>query len=83
MEDCDKMRYKYKSDFVARSEKCYITSSRCKYDWPSGGPFQYKTLSSTRRITHSGTAECYHINENARVVKDLDIIIIDVSTCQV
>ena len=36
---------------------------------------QYKTLISTRRITHSGT-ECYHINENARVVNALDIIII-------
>ena len=47
--------------------------------WPSGGPFQYKTrLSSTRRITHSGT-ECYHIDENARVVDDLDIIIIMIS----
>ena len=35
----------------------------------------HKTLSSTRMITHSGT-ECYHINENARVVNDLDIIIV-------
>ena len=44
-------------------------------DCPSGGPFQYKTLISTRRITYSGT-KCYHINENARVVNALDIIII-------
>ena len=44
---------------------------------PSGGPFQYKTLISTRMIPHSGT-EYYHINENARVVNALDIIIINI-----
>ena len=36
-------------------------------DWPSGGPFRYETLSSTRRITHSGT-EGFHINENVQEV---------------
>ena len=45
-------------------------------DWPaSGGPFQYHTLISTRRITQSGT-ECDHMHEYARVVNTLNIIII-------
>ena len=43
-------------------------------DRSSGGPFQYKTLSSTRRITHSGT-EGFHINENARVVNVLRLLL--------
>ena len=44
-------------------------------DWLSGGPFQYNTLISPRRITHSGTG-CYQINEYARVVNALNNIII-------
>ena len=50
-----------------------------RYTWSwivrlSGGPFQYKTLSSTRRITLSGT-EGFHINENARVVNILRLLL--------
>ena len=44
-------------------------------DWPSAGPFQYKTLSSTCKSTHSGT-EGFHINENARVVNVLRLLLL-------
>ena len=46
-------------------------------DRPSGGPFQYKTLSSTRRITHSGT-EGFHISEKARVVNVLRLLLLSI-----
>ena len=36
-------------------------------DRPPGGRFQYKTLSSTHRISRTGT-EGFHIYENSRVV---------------
>ena len=44
-------------------------------DWPSGGPFQYNTLISTRRITHSGT-ECNHITEYAPLANDFKILLL-------
>ena len=59
-------------DFHPSSMRRYTCSW---IDWPSGGPFQYNTLISTRRITQSGT-DCYLINAYARVANALNIIII-------